>query len=177
MMGTRSSPAISRIARAASYPFWRGSPISSTIASGRNCAASSNRLDSVGQRAEFDRLDQVAIDTGITAPLAIHVLAVAGQRDDGNALEPGDQPNRACGLVSILAWQSDIQHDRVRTELRRRCDGIEAVEGQVYLVSCNFERDLQHFRRIDVVVDDQPPQRPSRPRRPIALVGRLVDII
>src|ERR1700677_3339904 len=68
---------------------------------------------SARQRSGFHRFHQMIVETGLLCTRPIHRLAVAGERNEANALAGGKRAQFPCDIVAVHLGQADIQQHNV----------------------------------------------------------------
>src|SRR5262249_11174909 len=104
----------------------------------------------------------MVIEPGFAASLPVEILAITRGRDDDDILEPRQPADRTRCLVTGHAREPDVENDDVGMKLRGRVHGIGPVECETYVVPLERQRDLEHVRRVDVVVHDEASQATRR---------------
>ena len=111
------------------------------------------RRDELGR---VDRLRNVVVRSGIEATLALAGRRLAGDGDDGQALEPIDASDRPDGLVSVHDRHHDVHQDDVDVGHpleRGECVGTALDDRDVGVTSLEERRHREDVA--DVVVDDE----------------------
>src|SRR6185295_14920161 len=93
------------------------------------------------QIVEVDRLDQVAVASGLLRSRAVDLLAPAGEGDDLHIPSPRLLSDEARRLVAVELGHSDVHQDRLRAESFRELYRLDAVVCRANLVA----QELEHL--------------------------------
>jgi hypothetical protein len=82
-------------------------------------------------------------------------LGFSGEEQDGHF---GHFSQAAACLKAIHGWHHDIQEDGIRMSLVSDTQPRESILGGHDLKALGNEQDLEHFKDLGLIVDDQDPE-------------------
>ena len=105
--------------------------------------------------ARVNRLDQMMIESGLLRLAPIDILAPARDRDHQHLLAPRLLAYAAARIEAVDARQAQVHQHDVGTQTFRGGQSLDAVVRHERLVPLFLQQDLQQFRVVGVVVDDE----------------------
>jgi hypothetical protein len=112
-----------------------------------------HRLDARHQLARVERLGQVVVGAGLEAGDAVHVVALGGEHDDGDAIAGGAQP--PADRQPVLAGQHEVEHHQVVAHARALAFHGRGVGHGVHGEALLAEVAPQQVAQPQVVVDHE----------------------
>lgn len=101
------------------------------------------------------RLEQVAVEAGVAAALAVLGLALAAERDGHGRGKPGVTAQRPRHGIALHARQPDVEQDHAGLQAACHIQRLHAVVGQLHPVAVGLQQQRQRLRLITVVVHHQ----------------------
>src|SRR4051812_23904171 len=107
---------------------------------------------SVDQRVEgfqIDRLDDVVVESVCASLAPILILAVAGQRDEGDLIQIRRRAQLPRDFKTAKTRQSEVEQDDVRVKLARLVQHLQAMMDRRYRMAREAQRRGEHVGRIE----------------------------
>ena len=112
-------------------------------------------VDQASQFFQVNRLDQVAIESGLRGPLPVGHLAISGHGEQSNRVQLGKLTQPPRQLVAVHQRQPNIDQRHIGSEGFGQLQSGNAVVGHAGGVTIGSEHLAEHLSDIAIVLDHQ----------------------